>query len=107
MWPPALHSGAPFPSSVTVSEPQFLNQGNDDSGGYGFVGWGEDTTNTCKGNSVLSLAQGRGELLRAVVRVCAWLVCSSSTRRVSQCAFLLGLLFLSLHNGVPQDTSHC
>lgn len=33
----ALHPRAPLPSSETVSEHQFLNQENDDSGDYGFV----------------------------------------------------------------------
>lgn len=44
------------------------------------------------------------EWLRAVARVCIWLVHSISTRDISQYAFLLGLLCLSNKHswGVPR-----
>lgn len=57
----ALHPQAPLPSSETVFEPQFLNQENDDSGGYGFVGWCEDPTSTCMGKK--HFIPGTGQML--------------------------------------------
>lgn len=58
-----------FPSSVTVSEPQFLNQENDDNAAYGFLGWCEDTANTCTGHSILYILY-TGHTLYTVAESC-------------------------------------
>lgn len=89
---PPLHSRVSLPSSVTVSETEFVNREDVGNGDYGFVGWCKIPQTHAWKTAFQTRLWADAQWLRAVVRVCIWLVCSSSARDISSVCPLPRLL---------------
>lgn len=67
---PTLHSRLSLPSSVTVSETQFMNWENGGNGGYGFVGWCKTPQTLAWETAFHTGHRADAQWLKTMVRVC-------------------------------------